>query len=227
MYVRISATVCALALAIFFAASAPPVAAEKPKLLYWEDLVPKASAIKRPYGKLSEEVLKDLEAILWVEAQLKQGKIEKRDPTYQLAMGLRKNLVEKGIDVDRLIREVDKLRSALRQLRMTVVKDLDGKIVRMPGYALPLEFSNKGITEFLLVPYVGACIHVPPPPPNQMIFVTTDRPFKLKGLYDPVYVTGRLSTKSASRKLNFVDGVRAVETGYALKASAIERYRKK
>ena len=52
-----------------------------------------------------------------------------------------------------------------------VVKALDGQSVSLPGFVVPLEGDSELITEFLLVPYFGACIHVPPPPPNQPIWI--------------------------------------------------------
>jgi hypothetical protein len=49
---------------------------------------------------------------------------------------------------------------------------LDGTKVRIPGYIVPLEADDQGrLTEFFLVPFLGACIHVPPPPPNQIVYV--------------------------------------------------------
>ena len=55
----------------------------------------------------------------------------------------------------------------LTQDQSALVSDYDGKRVRIPGYIVPIGFDGVGVKEFLLVPYVGACIHVPPPPPNQ------------------------------------------------------------
>ncbi|MEM9044198.1 MAG: DUF3299 domain-containing protein, partial [Pseudomonadota bacterium] len=75
-----------------------------------------------------------------------------------------------------------------------VVTDYDGKIVRIPGYAVPLEFEGTAISTFILVPYVGACIHVPPPPPNQLIFVEPKVAFRNDDFWDPVYATGVIST---------------------------------
>ena len=72
---------------------------------------------------------------------------------------------------------------------------LDGRTVRIPGYLLPLEFSGKRVTAFLLAPWVGACIHTPPPPPNQIVYVKLKKPFNLKSMADPYWVTGRMSTK--------------------------------
>ena len=76
------------------------------------------------------------------------------------------------------------------------VKELDGKQVKMPGYIVPLDVRRGGtVSEFFLVPYFGACIHVPPPPPNQIVYVKLKKPFNLKSMADPYWVTGRMSTK--------------------------------
>lgn len=82
-----------------------------------------------------------------------------------------------------------------------VVPELDGLRVRLPGYLIPLEFDGTGATEFLLVPFVGACIHVPPPPPNQIVHVTTAKPHQVQGLFEPVYAVGTLRTVLAETDL--------------------------
>ena len=64
-----------------------------------------------------------------------------------------------------------------------VVTQLDGQLIRLPGYIVPLEVNEEGrTTEFLLVPYFGACIHVPPPPSNQIVHVTSKVAFHLEYL---------------------------------------------
>ncbi len=76
------------------------------------------------------------------------------------------------------------------------VKALDGKYVKLPGYIVPLESDEGGeLNEFLLVPYFGACIHVPPPPPNQIVYVKLKKPFNLKSMADPYWITGTITTK--------------------------------
>ena len=95
-----------------------------------------------------------------------------------------------------------------------VVKDLDGKRVRIGGYVVPLDFEATNVKEFLLVPFVGACIHVPPPPPNQIIYVKTAKGFDVEGSFDPVYVTGTLKVASQYTGL--------AETGYSLDADKVE-----
>ena len=58
--------------------------------------------------------------------------------------------------------------------------------VRLPGYVVPLANAQDGrLTEFLFVPYYGACIHVPPPPPNQIVHVVLPRPIEMPDMYSP------------------------------------------
>ena len=94
--------------------------------------------------------------------------------------------------------------------------DWNGKVVRLPGFVVPIEQSSKGVTAFILVPYVGACVHVPPPPANQLVFVTAQKPFQVTGLFDAVNVTGMFGTASTYTHL--------AEIGYALSADKIEAY---
>ncbi|MFC0219855.1 DUF3299 domain-containing protein [Pseudochelatococcus lubricantis] len=93
----------------------------------------------------------------------------------------------------------------------------NGKTVRIPGFVVPLEHSGTGVVTFILVPYVGACIHVPPPPANQLVLVTTARPYEISDLFEPVRVTGALATAATATEL--------AEIGYTLTAERIEAYK--
>ena len=75
-----------------------------------------------------------------------------------------------------------------------VIAEMDGQSVRMAGFVVPLEFNDETftVTQFFLVPFFGACIHVPPPPPNQIIFVNYPKGFTLKSIQDPFWVSGDL-----------------------------------
>ncbi|MBC7420218.1 MAG: DUF3299 domain-containing protein [Bdellovibrio sp.] len=73
-----------------------------------------------------------------------------------------------GIEVDwRLLNQMD----YISNVATTELKQLEGKRVKIPGFMVPLEDNQSLVTEFLLVPTPQACIHVPPPPPNQMVYV--------------------------------------------------------
>ncbi|MEM7206195.1 MAG: DUF3299 domain-containing protein [Pseudomonadota bacterium] len=77
-----------------------------------------------------------------------------------------------------------------------VVESMHNKHVKIPGFILPVEFEGDAVIEFLLVPYVGACIHVPPPPPNQIVLVELEEPLVGTDLFDPVWVEGELRIES-------------------------------
>lgn len=98
-----------------------------------------------------------------------------------------------------------------------VVKELDGQQVKLPGYIVPLDVTEEGrVTEFLLVPYFGACIHVPPPPSNQIVHVTSELGVLMDALYQPFWIEGPLMVKASSSEL--------AEAGYQMDASKIYAY---
>lgn len=76
------------------------------------------------------------------------------------------------------------------------LEKLDGKNVRVPGFMVPLEDDMKNVAEFLLVPSPQACIHVPPPPPNQMVLVGMEKSSRTEIAYGPIWVYGTLHLKS-------------------------------
>lgn len=82
------------------------------------------------------------------------------------------------------------------------VPGMNGKQIRLGGYPVPLESDAKGnSTLFFLVPYPGACIHVPPPPPNQLVLVRYPQGLKLEDIYTPLWVNGTLKVEKVSNDL--------------------------
>jgi uncharacterized protein len=98
----------------------------------------------------------------------------------------------------------------------SVRSELNGRQVKIPGFVIPLEGDENTVTEFLLVPYFGACIHVPPPPPNQVIYVKFPKGAPVQELWDIVYVVGELKTESTNHEL--------AQTGYLINGHKIEPY---
>ncbi|MFT5852679.1 MAG: hypothetical protein ACI87J_002657 [Colwellia sp.] len=75
-----------------------------------------------------------------------------------------------------------------------IIETFDGKKIRLPGFVVPLETDEKQrVTQFFIVPYFGACLHMPPPPPNQIIFVKSSAGIELTSLYDAFWFEGVLS----------------------------------
>jgi hypothetical protein len=94
-----------------------------------------------------------------------------------------------------------------------VVAELNGKRVRIGGYVVPLDFESTTVKDFLLVPFVGACIHVPPPPANQIVYVKSDKGFEIGATFDPVTVTGTMKTETAFTGL--------ADAGYSIDAETV------
>ncbi len=89
--------------------------------------------------------------------------------------------------------------------------------VRIPGFIVPLNYDDqRRVIEFFLVPYMGACLHMPPPPPNQIIHVDYEMGLPLDSLWEPYWVEGKLEIKSVSHYLG--------EAAYAINAQALELY---
>jgi len=87
---------------------------------------------------------------------------------------------------------------------------------------VPLEYIHQNIKEFLLVPYHGACIHVPPPPLYQIVHVTSTEGFQIKKLFDSVLVTGTLETILTSTRLD--DTQENVDIGYKIENAIVTEY---
>ena len=124
-----------------------------------------------------------------------------------------KDLVPAGFDPNRLLKKyyddvstlkdndprADRLAEQLRKVweNAPVVAALNNKVVKLSGFLVTLEGDGKAVSEFLLVPFFGACIHVPPPPSNQIVLVRMGtKPFKVKQMFETVSVTGRLRTEA-------------------------------
>ncbi|MBI5255892.1 MAG: DUF3299 domain-containing protein [Burkholderiales bacterium] len=93
---------------------------------------------------------------------------------------------------------------------------LDGAAIKLPGYLVPLDETPAGLTEFLLVPYFGACVHTPPPPANQIVLVQPAKPVKGFHTMDTVWASGRLRVARQGSPMG--------TSAYKLEAALVERY---
>lgn len=100
---------------------------------------------------------------------------------------------------------------------MSIVEEYDQKRIRIPGFIVPLVSDEKqNITEFFIVPYFGACLHLPPPPPNQILHVKTDKKVRLNGLQDAFWFEGQVNIETTSNLLG--------KSAYTLKLENISPY---
>ena len=108
--------------------------------------------------------------------------------------------------------------AAQQVMDFSVNKDLDGADIKIPGFIVPLDIGKDGlVSEFFLVPYFGACIHVPPPPPNQIVYVRMAKGIALDSIYEAYWITGRMKVVNKTTRLG--------ASAYQLAASSVEIYK--
>lgn len=98
-----------------------------------------------------------------------------------------------------------------------IVPAMHNQPIRVPGFIVPLSFGEDlSITQFFLVPFFGACIHLPPPPPNQIIFVNYPKGLALEDMHSPYWVSGVIKTQLIENN--------TATAAYSLTMDAYERY---
>ncbi|MGO3300268.1 MAG: DUF3299 domain-containing protein [Pseudoalteromonas sp.] len=119
---------------------------------------------------------------------------------YDIEDGSEEDTLE-NLDAKPFENEKDKrYQQALSSAR--VIESYNNKSIRIPGFIVPLESEEgKRITEFFVVPYFGACLHLPPPPPNQIIYVNFEQGVELESLYDAFWFEGKLTINTVENEL--------------------------
>ena len=204
--------------------SMPAIAvAQEARSITWDDLQAQAPVeFDDPFAELSEEQLYYVAQIARYRELRQQGKTGSDLPS-ETELDILADLADQGIDVDWLLSQRERVKQARRQ-QAIAASAMSGEQVEISGYALPLTPQHQRTTEFLLVPWVGACIHTPPPPTNQMIHVALPTGFTVNDRFTPVTVTGLLENSLKRYQLFLVDGSRDLEVAYAIAADSVSAY---
>ena len=128
----------------------------------------------------------------------------------------------KDLNLGRMSDNSPRMASLMADLRdeldnAPLVESLQDNAVKLPGYVVPLQTDRDGVREFLLVPYFGACIHMPPPPANQIVLVRLAQPAKQLRAMDTVWASGVMKLDRQPSDM----GV----SGYRLDTARVEAYR--
>ena len=108
--------------------------------------------------------------------------------------------------------------AAQQPMDFSVNKTLDGQNIKLPGFIVPLDIGKDGlVSEFFLVPYFGACIHVPPPPPNQIVYVRMTQGIALDSIYEAYWITGKMTVQNKQTRLG--------AAAYTVAADKVEIYK--
>ena len=211
---------------IFFSMTVSLAAAETAQVIKWDNLIPPSSPLEDPFKDLTIDQLYDLENLAYLSEGLKNRQGPNASKDKENVAKLTEFFKSAKLDVESLLAQYTGFQEEIVRRNRAVVGDMEGRLVRLAGYVLPLEFSGSGVNEFLLVPYIGACIHVPPPPPNQIVYVRLNQTMNVDDSYIPVWVTGKMTIKPTNKDLSLVDGQGSIPVGYTLDAIRVDPYKK-
>lgn len=196
--------------------------------LKWEMLIPPTEPLTNFPDDLPFEQQEALKNVLYWKGhpsgELSEEFALQRDEAKKRVDADKEKLAKQGVDLDTLYERYVAWAGEIERRGTLTEKKYDGERVAMAGYLLPLDFDPDGTTEFLLVPYFGACIHEPPPPPNQVIYLKSTAPYAPAALFEGVMITGTMRVQSERKDLSFVDGSSEVASGYVLEGEHIEPY---
>lgn len=168
------------------------VEAGQPLPIVWSDLLPEGALDE--YFRQQEEFYERLEMRLQAEAT-------------RLSDVTAGAEIEEGSDLDYMPQFGT----------FDTVDDIDGTLIRIPGYVVPFTFeTDDRYTEFLFVPSQGACIHTPPPPPNQVIYVQAEEAARVEDIWAPYYLEGVISVERNENDLG--------NAAYTVELSSLELF---
>lgn len=219
---RLSLFFCAAMITVMLKLAAAAAADEGVHEVEWRDLLPASRmSIEDPIAALSSAQRTNLGLIMLMSSLEREGTLRPADA--EKKRELIAAFAAQGIDVDQLLAERERI-ERLEARQGEAGAAIDGETIRIPGYMLPLEMANQRLTEFLLVPWVGACIHAPTPPPNQIIRVTLPEGMPPRDRFSPAWIEGRIEYRLETHELFLVDGRRDVRVAYTMAATAITDY---
>ncbi|SDL33413.1 DUF3299 domain-containing protein [Aliiruegeria lutimaris] len=187
----------------------------------WDDLAPPPTTYENPFADLTNEQLDDLRTVLRAQSFAED---ELPDELQTSAEAARLRLEEQDLDIDWLFEQRQMIMEKRREEAVSTRPDMIGSEIRMPGYLLPLDLKDGRAVEFLLVPTMGACIHTPPPPANQMVHVRYPAGVEVAGLYTPIWISGTLSSNLSEQTVRYSDGEARIEVSYAMTADLVEPF---
>ncbi|WP_295892057.1 DUF3299 domain-containing protein [uncultured Vibrio sp.] len=185
----------------------------------WRDLLPEQSkAFVDPFVRFSAMQRYDLINIMTYRESDNDPELKTK---YDTAI---QRFSESKIDILELIEKRKEIAEQRKVAQSSVNTELIGQKGRLPGYIVPLEMDGMLVTQFLLVPTAGACIHTPPPPANQIVLVNLEKGIELVSLYTPVWIEGELESGSQKSDVQLSDGIAEVDTAYTMLATSVELY---
>lgn len=182
----------------------------------WQDLKGKMAPYNNPFAALTADQLYNLSLYARI-SEIEKAMPDKLTPDMKKQYSeVERKLIEEKIDIEGLISQRAVIMQKRQQAAMATNTDLADRTISMTGFMLAVEFDKGLVSEFLLVPTIGACSHKPVPPANQIVYVSAKEPIVVNSAYMPVEVTGLLNIQQSEKELFMVDGNKNIEMAYSI-----------
>lgn len=197
-----------------------PLHASGAPVVRWDDLATSVEPYDDPFLNMSYETKSDLRDVMVMREAQSQGRsipnLENR------GVAAYERLVTAGLDPDALLAQRLVVMERRREEATGVTSTFLDREVTLDGYVLPLGWEDGRVVEFLLVPWVGACIHTPPPAPNQSVHVSFPAGLELERQFQPFRLSGTLRHDAGVHRLFLIDGSRDIPVSYRLDQARID-----
>ncbi len=197
----------------------------EPEAIEFSDLAdPLAVAFEDPYAAMGVDMLSELKLLVQSDEKLAGTDLDEETRTRLEARraAAQEKLKANGQDVDVLLGQRWEIAKKRQTARMATNPIFDGAEVSLSGYIIPAPPAADGSAVGYLVPQVGMCSHLPPPPPNQLVRVRLRADQQVESLYTPVRVSGPLHVEPYDTTVFVLDGEVRMLSGWTLDAEIVE-----
>lgn len=197
---------------------------DEPIQIGWQDLRGKVAPFDDPFMVFSDEQFYNFSVYSQIKEMQELAPERVTEAMLKVAEDAKQQLIKEQIDIDYFLQQRLMIIQKRKQAEIQTNDLLANKTIKMSGYMLALEFDNGLVSEFLLVPTIGACSHKPVPPANQLLLVKVKKAVIAGDAYMPITVTGRLRITPQQQDLYLVDGTKNIEMAYTLEYTKVEPY---
>lgn len=190
----------------------------------WQDLQGKIEPYKDPFKDLTQDQLYNLSIYARISEMQKHAPTKVTEAMIKEGEAAKATLISEKVDIAYMFEQRLIIMKKRQQAAMATNALLADRKVEMAGYMLALEFDGELVTEFLLVPTVGACSHKPVPSANQIILVKAKKPVKAGSAYLPIKITGTLRITPQAKDLYLIDGKKNIDMSYSMEDTVVEPY---
>ena len=185
---------------------------------------PFAVAIEDPYVAMGVDMLNELKLLVQSDEKLAGTDLDEQTRTRLEARraAAQDKLEANGHDVDVLLEQRWDVARKRQNALMAQNPIFDGVEVSLSGYIIPAPQAADGSGFGYLVPQVGMCSHLPPPPPNQLVRVRLRADQQVESLYLPVRVSGLLRVEPSDETIFVLDGDSRMLSGWTLDAETVD-----